>query len=30
MKHRNELPVDIVEADSFQRFKSKLKMYLNI
>ena len=26
----NELPGDIVEADSFQHFKSKLKMYLNI
>ena len=26
----NELPGDIVEADSFKHFKSKLKMYLNI
>ena len=26
----NELPGDIVEADSFQLFKSKLKLYLNI
>ena len=26
----NELPGDIVEADSFQHFKSKLKSYLNI
>ena len=26
----NELPSDIVEADSFQHFKSKLKSYLNI
>ena len=26
----NELPGDIVEADSFQHFKSKLKLYLNI
>ena len=26
----NELPGDIVEADSFQIFKSKLKLYLNI
>ena len=26
----NELPDDIVEADSFQHFKSKLKLYLNI
>ena len=26
----NELPGDIVEADTFQHFKSKLKMYLNI
>ena len=26
----NELPGDIVEADSFQQFKSKLKLYLNI
>ena len=26
----NELLRDIVEADSFQHFKSKLKMYLNI
>ena len=26
----NELPRDIVEADSFQHFKSKLKSYLNI
>ena len=25
----NELPGDIVEADSFQLFKSKLKLYLN-
>ena len=24
----NELPGDIVEADSFQLFKSKLKLYL--
>ena len=26
----NELPGDIVEADSFQHFKSKLKLYFNI
>jgi len=26
----NELPGDLVEADSFQLFKSKLKWYLNI
>ena len=26
----NELPGDIVEADSFQHFKSKLKLYLTI
>ena len=26
----NELLADIVEADSFQHFKSKLKMFLNI
>ena len=26
----NELPGDIVEVDSFQLFKSKLKLYLNI
>ena len=26
----NELPGDIVEADSFELFKSKLKLYLNI
>ena len=26
----NELPRDIVEADNFQLFKSKLKLYLNI
>ena len=26
----NELPRDVVEADNLQRFKSKLKLYLNV
>ena len=30
IKLENELPGDIVEAGSFQHFKSKLKLYLNI
>ena len=30
IKLQNELPGDIVEASSFQHFKSKLKLYLNI
>ena len=29
-KQWNELPRDIVEADSLQHFKSKLKLYLTI
>ena len=26
----SELPKDVVEADNLQRFKSKLKLYLNV